>query len=254
MATTLIVLAHPDRRSFNGTWAKATESASKALGHEVIWSDLCAMQFDPVEGASHYSGIDIDAPFDVLRAQEAASAAKMLPADVMREIEKIRQADRIVLHFPLWWFSPPAILKGWCDRVLVHGALHSVDARFDRGLCRGKRALFCVTTGSSAAESAYNGKEGDVRLLLWPLAYTMRYLGMTVLEPKIIHGVHAYHGDQAQHGLEARLTGEIDRHAQTIAAFDTRDIIPFNPDSDFDEGGSLRPDATSYSHFIRRAP
>ena len=254
MTTTLIVLAHPDRRSFNRAWAAASERASKALGHRVIWSDLHAMAFDPVETAAHYPGLDPAAPFDVLKAQEAASASGRLPGDVAGEIDKIWRADRIVFHFPLWWFSPPAILKGWCDRVLAHGALHSIDERFDRGLCQGKRALFCVTTGSSAAESAYNGKEGDIRLLLWPLAYTLRYLGITVLEPRIVHGVHGYHEGREKAALEARLAREVEAHADTIAAFDRLAAIPFNADTDFDDEGRLKPTAQSHSHMIRHQP
>ena len=82
------------------------------------------------------------------------------------------------------------ILKGWFDRVLAHGLEHDTDRRFDRGRYRGRKALFCVTTGSKATESAYNGREGDVQMLLWPTAMTLRYLGFTVLVPEIIHGVH----------------------------------------------------------------
>lgn len=251
MTVTLIILAHPERRSFNGAWAEASDHASQALGHEVIWSDLCAMEFDPVERAAHYALEDQAAPFDVLKAQEAAATQNTLPNDVADEIEKVRRADRLIFHFPLWWFAPPAILKGWCERVLAHGALHSVDRRFDQGLCRGKRALFCVTTGSSAAESAHNGKEGDVRLLLWPLAYTLRYLGMTVLDPKIVHGVHGYQRGADALALQDRLAEVINTQAELISTFDERPAIAFNADDEFDEDGRLRSDANSHSPFIR---
>jgi NAD(P)H dehydrogenase (quinone) len=254
MTTTLIVLAHPDPRSFNATWAKATERASLALGHEVIWSDLCSMGFDPIEKPSHYPGLSADDPFDVLKTQERASASGILPADVADEIDKIRRANLMVFHFPLWWFSPPATLKGWCERVLANGTLHSADARFDRGLCRGKRALFCVTTGSSAAESAHNGKEGDALLLLWPLAYTLRYLGMTVLQPEVIHGVHSYHKGEKLAALRNRLTAVIDSHAATMAGADLRPALDFNADTEFDVQGRLLPDAASHWPFIRHTP
>lgn len=253
MTSTLIVLAHPDRTSFNGSWAQATAQASKAMGHKVLWSDLCMMNFDPVEKRSHYAGQRPGAPFDVLKVQEAA-ASNMLPRDVSAEIDKIQRADRIVFHFPIWWFSPPAILTGWCERVLANGALHDVDNRFDQGLCRGKTALFCVTTGSKASESAHNGKEGDTQMLLWPFAYTLRYLGFTILEPKTIHGVHSYHKEPARTALQSRLTAEIKAHGQTMAKFDALPRMPFNTDLDFDADGVLRPNATSHSQFIRHLP
>ncbi|SLN24672.1 NAD(P)H-dependent oxidoreductase [Roseisalinus antarcticus] len=254
MTTTLIVLAHPERRSFNGAWADATDRALRGQGDSVLWSDLNAMGFDPVEAPSHYDRPGDPAPFDVLKAQEAAAKANALPADVTAEIDKIRRADRIVFHFPLWWFAPPAMLKGWSERVLANGALHDADERFDAGRCRGKTALFCVTTGSKAAESGHDGKEGDVSMLLWPLAYTLRYLGFDVLEPRVVHGVHGYHKGAAKQALEQRLHAVLEDHPKTIADFDRLPRIAFNRDTEFDADGRLRPEAHSHSLFIRHRP
>lgn len=253
MTTTLIILAHPEPRSFNGQWAKATETAELNLRHEVHWSDLCAMGFDPVERKSHYHKAE-DEIFDPLKAQEAAKTGAPLPKDVALEVEKVRQADRLVFHFPMWWFAPPAILKGWCDRVLAHGVLHDVDNRFDTGLCKGKKAMFCVTTGASSAETAFNGKEGDVNMLIWPLAYTLRYLGMTVLEPVFVHGVHGYFEGEEKQDLQRRLREVLQNQSRLISAFDKRPEMIFNSDSDFDEKGSLKPEADCYSQFIRHEP
>ena len=251
MPTTLVVLAHPDRRSFNAAWADSTVQASRNAGHEVLWSDLFAMGFDPVEGRHHHTDWPADAPFDPLKAQEQSAAKGALAPDVQAEIAKIRQADRIIFHFPIWWFSPPAILKGWFERVLVHGALHRVDARFDAGLCAEKTALFCVTTGAKDAECGFDGKEGDLALLLWPVAYTLRYLGFTVLEPATVHGVHGYHKGQQAADLERRLQAVLAEQEAVIAGFDQRPRLAFNADSDFDQDGRLRADRPSYTPFIR---
>jgi NAD(P)H dehydrogenase (quinone) len=253
MPTTLIVLAHPDPRSFNAAWAHASAEAAAAQGHQVIWSDLYAMGFHPAEAAARYQGWG-DAPFDPLKAQEQRAETGDLPDDIAGEVAKIRAADRIIFHFPLWWFAPPAILKGWCDRALVHGALHRVDARFDSGLCRGKKVLFCVTTGANAAESAHDGKEGDVRLLLWPLAYTMRYLGFSVLEPRLVHGVHGYFEGVKRDALETRLRQVLADQAGIVGQFDAMPQMAFNADSDFDADGRLRADSPSHGPFIRHDP
>ena len=117
------------------------------------------------------------------------------------------------------------MLKGWFDRVLVHGALHSSEARFDRGLCVGKKALFCVTAGSSEFESSASGKEGDIRLLLWPLAYGLRYLGFTVLEPETVHGVHGFHTGAAQNELAEQLQGVLRAQQGLIDSVDARACI-----------------------------
>ncbi|MBO6899526.1 MAG: NAD(P)H-dependent oxidoreductase [Shimia sp.] len=249
MTTTLIVLAHPSRQSFNGAWAEASAAACAAAGHKVLWSDLSAHQFEAVEGARHF-GQDAAGPFDPLKAHEAAVAAGTVPMDMAAEAEKIRQADQIIFHFPLWWFAPPAVLKGWFDRALVHGDLHTVEERFDTGRCRGKRALFCVTTGASAAECGPGGKEGDVSLLLWPSAYTLRYLGFDVYVPEVVHGVHGYFEGAEEAALQARLTDVLDKQAGLVAGLAERPLMRFNADSDFDESGRLKAGAESFSAFI----
>lgn len=254
MTTTLIVLAHPEPRSFNGRWADATEAACRELGHEVLRSDLGSMGFDPAEGPRHYTTHPPGARFDPLKAQAAAAENDALPTDVQGEIDKIRAADRVVIHFPLWWFAPPALLKGWFDRAFAHGALHDVGRRFDTGLCRGKTALFCVTTGSTAAESAWNGKEGDIRLLLWPSAYTLRYMGFDVLEPVVAHGVHGYHRGTRRTELEARLETLLADQTRLMREFDRQPLLRFNTETDFDGDGRLKPEAKSHSLFIRHMP
>ncbi len=209
------------------------------------------MGFDPAERGAHYDGAP---PFDPLKAQAAAAANGRLPPEVAGEIAKVRAADLLILHFPLWWFAPPAMIKGWCDRVLAHGALHSTEARFDTGLGQGKRVLFCVTTGASAAESGPSGREGDTRLYLWPLAHTFRYLGMTVLVPEIVHGVHGYHRDARRRALEARLSDVLAGQRALIAGLAARPVLPFNADTDFDTDGRLKPGRPSHSPFIRPDP
>jgi NAD(P)H dehydrogenase (quinone) len=248
--TSLIVLAHPERGSFCGAWAEASAAAAEAAGERVVWSDLYRMGFHPAEGPDRY-GAPLS-PFDALKAQERAAATDTLPPDVAAEVEKIRAADRIVFHFPIWWFAPPAMLKGWCDRCLVHGALHDVDHRFDSGLLRGKRALFCVTTGARASEAGPDGKEGETRLLLWPLAYTLRYCGMEVAEPVLVHGVHGYHTGARKADLDARLARVLADQRSVIARLGERALMPFNADADFDSDGRLHPGAPGHWPFIRQ--
>lgn len=254
LTTTLIVLAHPNPTSFNGAWAQASVRACEALGDTVLVSDLVTMTFQAVEQAQNYSDPPESPGFDPLKAQERASVAQRLPEDVQREIDKLQRADRVIFHFPIWWFAPPAILKGWFDRVLVHGALHTVERRFDQGRCRGKTALFCVTTGSSAAESAYNGKEGDIQLVLWPAAYTLRHLGFSVAVPEILHEVHGYHQGASKDALDQRLAAALAGQSRLIAELEHRPLIAFPPDDDFTPEGRLKPDRPSHSPFIRHRP
>lgn len=252
--STLIVLAHPEPRSFNGSWAQASAKASEANGHTLLFSDLVSMGFDPVEKRSHYdleTENDGNEPFDSLRMQDRAANMNCLPVEVAAEIQKIRDADRVIFHFPLWWFGPPAILKGWLDRCLVHGALHTSTQRFDAGMCISKKALFCVSTGSTAVESSPSGKEGDVNMLVWPMAYTLRYLGFTVLKPIVVHGVHGFHKGDDKAALERRLGQVINNQHQLVSTFDELPLMRFNRDDEFNAAGALKPSAQSYSGFIR---
>lgn len=250
MTTTLIVVAHPSGHSFTHAWANASADAARALGHEVLISDLSAMGFDPVEAPEVY-GLPSDAAFDPLKAQQAASDADALPADVAAEVAKVRAADRIVLHFPIWWFAPPAVLKGWMDRVLAQGAMHGELARYDSGLCAGKEVLCCVSAGAKESECRPDGLNGDLRLQLWPVAYTFRYLGMTVLEPIAAYSVHGYHEGVAKEAVEARLRGVLAAQADVMAGWENLPRMAFNPEGDFDEAGRLKAGAPSYSPFVR---
>ena len=252
--TTLIVIAHPEPKSFTGSWAEASAKAAEALGHKVLFSDLVAMGFDPVEKESHYQdvvNVNADAPFDPLRMQDQAAKQQALSADVAAEILKIKSADQIIFHFPLWWFGAPAILKGWFDRCLVHGELHNSSQRFDSGLCLDKKAIFCVSTGSTAMESSPAGKEGDIHMLLWPLAYALRYLGFTILKPSLAHGVHGFHQGEAKLDLESRLRQILFDQKSLIANFDEMPVMTFNRDDEFDENGMLDVSAKSHIPFIR---
>ena len=251
--TLLVVLAHPDHRSFNSSWAAASVKAAQEQGHKVLYSDLCAMRFDAVEGAQHYPEFPNDKVFDPLKAQDDYAGREALPEMIVDEIAKVQAADWIVFHFPLWWFAPPAILKGWFDRVLVHGKLHTVEQRFDNGIFTGKKALFCVTTGASETECAFNGKEGDTSMLLWPSAYTLKYLGFSVLIHKLVHSVHGYFEGDEKSELESRLQSVVGEQSRLIKEFDTRPCVKFNSDSDFGTDGTLKPTSPQLSYFIRHA-
>lgn len=247
MPTTLVVVVHPEPTSFTCAWAKASIDAARGLGHDVLVSDLYAQGFDPAERGEHYG---IGAGFDPLKAQEQAAASGTLPSGISEEVDKVEAADLVIFHFPIWWFAPPAMLKGWCERALVHGRLHAVDARFDSGPCRGKRALFCVSTGAKAAEIGPDGKEGRLDYLLWPLAYTLRYCGFDVLAPVSCNGVHGYWTGADKAALDSRLGATLDAQRTLLEGIGTHPLWRFNADTDFDAEGRLKPGAPRLWPFI----
>lgn len=108
----LIVHAHNEPRSFNSAMARLAVEVLEGNGHCVVMSDLYAMQFNPVATAEDFQ--DRANPDYLVYALEQRHAVNngSLAADIAGELDKVRWADLIILNFPIYWFSMPAILKG----------------------------------------------------------------------------------------------------------------------------------------------
>lgn len=121
-----IILAHPDPASFNAAIGKVVRETLTQDGHVVAFHDLYAEQFDPL---LHRGEIPKDAQLD--------------PA-LRRHCEEIAHADGIVVVHPNWWGQPPAILKGWVDRVIRPGTAYEfLDGDGGEGVPHG---LLCAQT------------------------------------------------------------------------------------------------------------
>ncbi|MCU0821727.1 MAG: NAD(P)H-dependent oxidoreductase [Spirochaetes bacterium] len=102
-----LILAHPDKNSFNHAIARTAVDALKQNSHKVIFHDLYAEKFDPVLPAGE---IPENAP---------------LPANIKKHCAEISEAEGIIIVHPNWWGQPPAILKGWIDRVIRPGVAYN---------------------------------------------------------------------------------------------------------------------------------
>jgi putative NADPH-quinone reductase len=96
----LVLLGHPQPGSFNHALARMVVSTLEDEGHEVVFHDLYAEGFDPVMTAA-------EIPTD-----------GRLEREISRHCEELVAAEGIVVVHPNWWGQPPAILKGWIDRVV----------------------------------------------------------------------------------------------------------------------------------------
>lgn len=246
-----IVLAHPEPKSFNGTLAGVARRALEDAGWSVSLSDLHAMGFDPCERPGHFPGRRDPERFFVQDEQRHASDSGTLPAQVADEIARLDRADLLVLQYPMWWHLPPAMLKGWFDRVFAYGAVYASKKRFENGRFRGKRAMVSVTLGTSAETYAHDGRSGDLDLLLWPVHFTLAYVGFTVLEPFKAFGVESgiQYSDPAT--VTRRLDGLRRALADRLAGLDAVPQIPFNRMSEWGADGRIVAEAPVYSPFIR---
>lgn len=191
-STILWVSAHPERASLNGSLRTDGLARLRDSGHAVLESDLYAMGWDPVVRAHDggHTSADGDERFRVSADTRHAYIEGSLPSDIAAKQAKIRQADAIIVQFPLWWYGMPAILKGWFDRVFVSGFAFGTDPaterrlRFENGPFVGKKALVVTTLGDRPHAIGPRGKSGELHELLFGLLHgTFAYTGMSVLPP-----------------------------------------------------------------------
>ncbi|MEH6417641.1 NAD(P)H-dependent oxidoreductase [Pseudomonas sp. CGJS7] len=186
----LIVYAHPEPESLNGSLKDAMREHLLASGHEVQVSDLYAMKWKAEVDADDFPQRDRAAKLIVPSDSRRAFDSDALTEDVRLEQDKLRWADALILQFPLWWFSMPAILKGWFDRVYANGFAYGVGEHSDRhwgdrygeGKLAGKRALVSVTAGGWQEHYSPRGINGPIDDMLFPINHgVLHYPGFEVL-------------------------------------------------------------------------
>lgn len=128
----LIVLGHPSPDSFNAAMACCYIEAAQSVHHDAMLRDLYALGFDPLLKESE-------------RMPDGTTSAS---SDIEAEINLLKQCDVLTFVYPLWFGMPPAIIKGYIDRVL--GAGFRVDdlKRSGGGVLRGKRLAVITSSGS----------------------------------------------------------------------------------------------------------
>ena len=246
-----IVLAHPEPKSYNAHLAETARMQLEHDGWTVSVSDLYELGFDPCERCEHYRPPLRAERFDVQSEQRHASAEGSIPKDVATEVELLERADLLILQYPMWWHLPPAMLKGWIDRVFLYGEVYTGAMRFESGRFTGKAAMLSVTVGTSRETYDYNGRSGDINLMLWPVNFSLAFIGYTVLEPFIAYGVEAGLRYSADEIVEARLRWVEGDLKARLADIDSSAAIPFNSMSHWGADGHILPDAPSYSAFVR---
>ncbi|MFC1859103.1 NAD(P)H-dependent oxidoreductase [Thermodesulfobacteriota bacterium] len=148
----LIILAHPDKQSFNHAIAHTVVARVKKNGHTAIFHDLYEEKFDPI-----------------LPPQEIANEAP-LPKDIDVHCRQIVSADGIIVVHPNWWGQPPAILKGWIDRVIRPGVAYKfLEGDQGEGIPVGllkAQAVIVFNTANTPTEREQR-VFGDPLQLLW---------------------------------------------------------------------------------------
>lgn len=195
----LLVFAHPEPRSLNGTLRDVAIQELESQGHAVQVSDLYADGWKSEIDRADFPTLAPDERLVPSAASGEAFAANALTDDVKAEQEKLLWADVLILQFPLWWFTMPAILKGWVDRVYAYGFGYGVGEhsdkrwgdRYGEGVLAGKRAMLLVTTGGWEEHYSARGINGPIDDLLFPINHGILYYpGYDVLPPFVVYQVH----------------------------------------------------------------
>ncbi|KAF1010271.1 MAG: Glutathione-regulated potassium-efflux system ancillary protein KefF [Pseudomonas fluorescens] len=194
----LIVHAHPEPRSFTAALRDQAVHTLQAQGHEVQVSDLYAMGWNPVASAADFGARENPDYLVYALEQRLGVKSRSIAADIQGELEKLLWADMLILNFPMFWFSVPAMLKGWIDRVLVSGVCYGGKRFYDQGGLAGKKALVTVTLGGREHMFGEGAIHGPLEDMLRPiLRGTLAYVGFEVLAPFVAWHV-PYISDEAR--------------------------------------------------------
>ncbi len=143
----LVIIGHQQMGSFCHAIAETAVEQLRLDGHEVVYHDLYEEQFDPI-----------------LAQAEIPKEAELDPV-VRRHVDEVVAADGYLVIHPNWWGQPPAILKGWLDRVFRQGSCYDFGPEGVIGLLGGKKAL--VVTTSNTPREAELELFGDPLENLW---------------------------------------------------------------------------------------
>jgi len=101
----MIILGHPDKKSFNHAMAQTCITELESCGHKILFHDLYAEKFNPVHQFDNTEGFPKD-------------------ENIKSHHDDLKNCDGIIIIHPNWWGQPPAIVKGWIDRVLLQGVAY----------------------------------------------------------------------------------------------------------------------------------
>ncbi len=180
------------------------------------------------------------------REQKQSSQRHTFAPDIQSEVDKLLACDLLILQFPLWWFSVPAIMKGWIDRVFVNGTVYGAGGmRFDNGGLKGRKAMLVFTTGCFPDMMEPDGLLGQRDVILWHLQHgTFGYSGLQVLQPFV--------GWSIQYTSEDQRRAYLDAYEARLRGIEQEDTMPTHALADFGPDWRLKPDVIPCTAGHRR--
>lgn len=230
----LIVYAHPEPDSFTGAMKNLAVDTLTGEGHTVVVSDLYTEGFQAAAGPADVTH-RVDPDRFNLGAEQAHAAKNSCFADeIQGEIDRLFEADLLILQFPMWWFSMPAIMKGWIDRVFAFGVTYDFGQTWDKGILKGRRAMLSFTTGAPPGVFAPDGRSGDLERILWPVqGGVLALCGYDVLPPFVGYAVPWIENEGRQAVLE--------KYRQRLIDVENDSPLFFHKLEDFGDDHRMKP-------------
>jgi NAD(P)H dehydrogenase (quinone) len=187
----LAIFAHPRRDSFTGAVLDATLAGLADAGHTSETADLYREGFE--------------ARFQF--ADYAQFSGEPLPQEVLAEQARIDRADALVFIFPVWWWSFPAMLKGWIDRVFSEGWAYRFEPGLSRGLLRDRPTLLLGICGSRESTFRKYGYAESMRVQIE--VGILGYCGLRDVHTQLYYDVEQGAEARAEYLEQARAQGRI---------------------------------------------
>lgn len=218
MPTALFIHAHSEGDAFVTAMRDRLVADLTEAGYQAVHSDLYAMGFNPVLSPADFPQRKNDSHLTYALEQRHGYDTGTLPPDIAQEIEKVMAADLLVFTFPVFWFSVPAILKGWIDRVFISGPFYGGRRIYDQGGLTGKRAIAAFSLGGRDHMFGADSLHGDLEagMLKHFLQGTLGYVGLEVLQPFV-----AYHTPYLTDAQRAGILEDLALHARNLDKVDS---------------------------------
>lgn len=177
----MLILDHPVADSYCGALAAAVRAGAEDHGHVVDFLDLAREAFD-----CQFQPHDRD-----------YFLGGSVPSDVAAMHKRVEAADALVFVYPIYWWTFPARLRGWIDRVLTAGWAYAMEANGNRPLLRNRPVALVASAGAGQQTIEEFGYGAAMRRLIDE--GTFGYCGLTSITPLLVPDVHE--------SAEARATG-----------------------------------------------
>ena len=188
----LVVYSHPNPESFNSAIQRLVCNELTSRGHQIELLDLYGDDFDP----------------RLSRQEREGYMGKNNTRHVAHYVQQLQWAEALIMVYPTWWMGPPAILKGWFDRVWLPSVVAEIGPEgITPKLTHIKKIMVITTQGSSKLR---------MNLLLNPPKIMMKVSLKACTKCKDIQWLALYSMDKIRENKRKRFLLEVKKKLQTF--------------------------------------